>query len=532
MGVKRMASLTLPAVVTLLSAALGSHAPLAGATSCDDLAHLALPHTRITQARVVPAGESSVPAAARRFLTPRLRPTVDDLPAFCRVTAEIAPTTDSDIRIKVWMPVAGWNGRLVGVGNGGWSGFIRYDELAAALRGGYAAASTNTGHDGAGHDASFALGHPEKLIDYGYRAVHEMTVEARTLVMAFYGRAAQRAYWAGCSSGGRQGLIDAQRFPLDYDGIVAGAPANYMTHLVAGDVWTAQATHASAASYIPPGSYALIHKAALDACDAVDGLEDGLIGDPLRCHFDPGVLLCRAGQQTGCLTAPQVEAARKIYAGAVNPRTGESVFPGLEPGSEGQWRAMAGPPEPPIVASYFKYMVFEDSTWDYRTLDFDADVARADSLDTAVLNATDPDLGPFIAHGGRLLLYHGWSDGLIAPENTVHYYERVVKTVGSERASEAVRLFMVPGMYHCDARGGPSPVDLLRTLDRWMATREPPQRIVTAHVGGSEVHRTRPLCPFPQVARYTGSGNADKAASFVCRSPDSQRVPSRDRGSP
>jgi len=506
--------------ITLLAAVLGSQPSPGAVASCGALARLTPPHTKITEARVVSAGEFTVPAAVARFSpSPDRGNTVPDLPVFCRVTAEISPATDSDIRIEVWMPVAGWNGKLVGVGNGGWSGFVRYDELAAAVRGGYAAAATNTGHAGSATDASFALGHPEKLIDFGYRAVHEMTVEARSLVEAFYGRPAERAYWAGCSTGGKQGLTEAQRFPLDYDAIVAGAPANDWTHLMAGDVWTAQATHASPASYLPPAAYALLHEAALKACDRRDGLQDGLIEDPPACDFDPGVLLCRRGRQTGCLTAPQVRAARKIYAGAVDPRTGERVYPGLEPGSEMQWGVMAGSPEPPIVASYFEYLVFGDSTWDYRTLDFDADVARADSLDAAVLDATDPDLGPFLARGGKLLLYHGWSDGLIAPENTVDYYRRVVEAVGPGRADSAVRLFMVPGMHHCDPGEGPSPFDLLPVLDRWVATGEPPRRIV-AHVAGSAVRRTRPLCPFPQVARYTGQGSVDEAASFVCRGPE------------
>lgn len=507
--------------LALAGALLASHSSV-GAATCGDLARLTLAHTRITGARVDSAGRFTVPAAtARLSADPGHGDTVPDLPVFCRVTARITPTTGSDIHIEVWMPVAGWNGKLVGVGNSGWSGFVRYDELAAALRAGYAAAATNTGHDGSVVDASFALGHPEAVVDFGYRAAHEMTVQARRLIRAFYGRSAERAYWAGCSTGGKQGLTEAQRFPDDYDAIIAGAPANDWTHLMAGDLWTARATHASTASYLPAASLALLHGAALKACDARDGLEDGLIGDPSHCRFDPGVLLCRTGEHTGCLTAPQVEAARKIYAGAVDPRTNRRVYPGLEPGSELQWGVMAGSPEPPIVASYFKYLVFGDSAWDYRTLDFHADVARADSLDAAILNATDPDLRPFIAHGGKLLLYHGWSDGLIAPENTVDYYERVAKAVGPERAREAVRLFMVPGMEHCDPRQGPSPFDLLPALDRWVAEGQAPQRIVTAHVGGSGLDRTRPLCPFPQVARYAGNGSIDEAASFVCRPPGS-----------
>jgi feruloyl esterase len=490
-------------------------------TGCGDLARLTLPNTKIRLAEVVPAGDFTIDSLSRR-LNPRPGgggAAVTGLPAFCRITAEISPTMDSDIRIEVWMPATGWNGKFVGVGNGGWSGVVDYGELGAALRQGYAAAATNTGHDGTGDDARFALGHPEKVVDFGYRAVHEMTLKARALVTAFYGRPPERAYWAGCSTGGMQGLQEAQRFPLDYDAIVAGAPANYWTHLMAAGVWNAQATHASPASHIPRDLLVLIRKAALEACDADDGLKDGLIANPLRCHFDPAVLLCRTDDDTVCITEPQVEAARKIYAGPRERRTGAQIFPGLEPGSEGQWIVVAGPPEPPIVASYFKYLVFKDSSWDYRTLDFDHDVALADRLDAPILNATDPDLAPFIAHGGKLLLYHGWADGLIAPGNTVNYYNLGVKTMGSARARDAVRLFMVPGMGHCT--GGPGDAlglfDALAALDRWVTTGSVPNKIVATYRSGPKVEHTRPLCRYPQIARYTGHGSTDDAANFVCR---------------
>lgn len=501
---------------------LGSHGQAPTPRRCDELARLALPATRITLAQVVPAGGFRVPAATLRLVPHprRLVQDVESLPAFCRVVAETTPTTDSDIRIEVWMPVAGWNGTLVGVGNGSLTGSIRYDELGPALRAGYAVASTNRGHDGGRHDASFGLGHPEKVIDFGYRAAHEMTVKARALVVAFYGRPAGRAYWDGCSAGGGQGLMEAQRFPMDYDGIVAGAPGNYTTHLMAGHAWTAQATHATPARYIEADGFALIHKAALDACDALDGLRDGLIEDPLRCRFDPAVLLCRDGGRPGCLTQPQVEAAREIYAGPKNPRTGQQIFPGLEPGSEMQWGAEAGTPAAPIAASFFRYLVFRDTAWDLSRLDFDRDIELADSLLAGVLNATDPNLTPFISHGGKLLLYHGWSDGVIAPQNTVDYYDDVVKIVGRQRALDAVRLFMVPGMQHCGGGDGPNRFDALRALDRWVTTGQAPDRIVASHVSGSKVDRTRPLCPYPAVARYTGRGSIDDAANFVCASGD------------
>ena len=299
--------------------------PAALAASCESLAALALPDSRITLAQAVPAGELTLPgatdAAARLYKS---------LPAFCRVAATLEPTSDSDIKIEVWLPASGWNGKFQAVGNGGWAGSISYPAMGQALLRGYATASTDTGHTGG--SASFALGHREKLIDFGYRAVHEMTVKSKLVVSAFYGDPARLSYWNGCSTGGRQALKEAQQYPSDYDGIIAGAPANFRTHLQIGQIWTASATLKDPASYIPPGKYPLIHKAVLDACDSLDGVKDGLLENPLRCHFDPAAIQCKGADTSSCLTAPQVEAARKIYAGATNPRTGLRIWPGLMPG--------------------------------------------------------------------------------------------------------------------------------------------------------------------------------------------------------
>jgi feruloyl esterase len=261
----------------------------ANAATCESLSSLALANTAITSARLAPPGvfTPAGPSAA----TPS--PALNNLPAFCRVTASITPTSDSDIAIEVWLPAAGWNGKLQSVGNGAWAGVIGYPALGAALAKGYAAAATDTGH--IGNTASFVPGHPEKLVDYGYRAVHEMTVAAKAIVTAFYGSGPRLSYWNGCSTGGRQGLMEALRFPADYDGIIAGAPVNYRTHQLIWELWVAQAVHRDDASYIPETKYPAIHRAALDACDARDGLKDGLIDDPTRCRFDPKVLACTTG---------------------------------------------------------------------------------------------------------------------------------------------------------------------------------------------------------------------------------------------
>ena len=433
-------------------------------------------------------------------------PAGDGLPAYCRVTATLKPTEDSDIKVEVWMPASGWNGRFEAVGNGGWAGHIHTQDLSAALKGGFATAGTDTGHDGNGNDARFAAGHPEKLIDFGYRAVHEMTTTAKAIIASFYGDGPKFSYWNGCSTGGKQGLTEAQRYPDDFNGIVEGDPASLFTHLMFGTIWPAEATLKDAASYIPPEKYQLIHRAVLEACDALDGVKDGLIEDPTRCRFDPKVLEC-------CLTAPQIEAVRKIYAGPTNPRTGEQIFPGLEPGSELSWKNLAGGPKPmEIPASYFRNLLFHDPAWDFRTLNFDSDVARADQLHGAILNADDPDLKAFAAHAGKLIMYHGWSDPVIAPMESVNYYNAVVAAMGgTAKTANFVRLFMAPGMGHCANGEGPSAFDKMGALEEWVEHGAAPDRIV-AHGHGL----TRPLCPYPEVARWKGSGSTSEAANFTC----------------
>ena len=442
------------------------------------------------------------------------------LPAFCRVAATLRPSKDSDIKIEVWLPAEGWNGKFQGVGNGAWVGAIIYPALMSALQKGYATAGTDTGHSGGPMDGSFALGHPEKVVDFGYRAVHEMTVKAKAIIAAFYQKGPQYSYWNGCSSGGKQGLKEAQRFPNDYDGIIAGAPANYWTHLTAATVWVGAATHKDEASFIPPAKYRMMHDAAIRSCDAVDGLKDGLIDDPRRCHFDPKVLECPGADAPTCLTAPQVEAAKKIYGPVTNPRTGEAIFPGLEPGSELGWGLLAGGKEPSEIGmAEFRNIVYHDPNWDWRTFDFDKGVALADKVDQNTITANDPNLKPFFAHGGKLLMYHGWTDPLIAPENSINYYTSVLdKMGGASKASSSIRLFMVPGMDHCGGGEGPNSFDSMSVIEHWVEQGNPPAQIVASHLAGGQVDRTRPLCTYPQVARYKGSGSIDEAANFICAS--------------
>jgi feruloyl esterase len=486
--------------------------PAFPATSCESLASLTLPNTTITLAQPVAAGE---------FTPPNPTPpgaNFKNMPAFCRVAATLTPSKDSNIKIEVWMPASAWNSKFQAVGNGGWSGAIVYPSLARALARGYATASTDTGHSGG--SGSFVLDHPEKLADFGYRAVHEMTVQAKAIIAAYYGDAPKLSYWNGCSSGGKQGLKEAQRFPADYDGIIAGAPANYWTHLMTGGIWIAQATHKDEASFIPTSKFPIIHKAVLEACDALDGIKDGVLDDPRKCHFDPKVIQCQGDDTSNCLTPPQVETARKIYTPAKNPRTGQEIFPAMEPGSELGWAGLAGAQPFSIPVDHFKYVVFKDPNYDWRTLNFDSDVALADKIDNGTINAIDPNLKPFVGHGGKLLLYHGWNDQLIAPRNAVNYYQSVLDTMGgASKVADSVRLFMVPGMNHCQGGDGPGVFDTVSVMEKWVEQGQPPDQIVASHVSSGAVDRTRPLCAYPKVAQYKGSGSTDDAADFVCKLP-------------
>ena len=493
-------------IAALLVAGLMAAIVLARAASCDWLASLALPNARITMAQVVAAGAFTPPAG-------RVDP-YRTLPEFCRVAATLTPSRDSDIKVEIWLPTAGWNRKLQVVGNGGWAGTISYAALAEAVRGGYASASTDTGHSTPG--GAFALGHPEKLIDFSWRSEHEMTVKAKAVVETFYGSEPRRSYWNGCSTGGRQALKEAQMFPDDFDGIIAGAPGNR----TAQPIWVALALLKDPSAHIAPAKYPMIHQAALAACDAADGLKDGLISDPEHCRFDPGVLLCKDGDRPDCLTAPQVEAARKVYMAPRNPRSGKPLFGALAPGSELGWAVMGGGPEPYApTLDQLKYVVYQDPNWDWRTFDFTKDNGRYERPEYLIMNATDPHIEKFLGHGGKLLIYHGWADQNVSPYNTVQYFESVQETMGAEKTANSVRLFMAPGMAHCGGGDGPNTFDKIGVLDRWVEQGKAPDSMIASHSTAGKVDRTRPLCPYPQVAQYKGSSSIDDAANFTCKMP-------------
>ena len=512
---------------TLLSGwAMQSPAGPAGAVAmpCERLLSLRLAGGTVTHAQMIAPGAFTLPAAGRGGAA-----NYGDLPAFCRVAATLAPSSDSDVKIEVWLPASAggsggqapvlnaWNGKFQGVGNGGFAGSISYPAMAEALRRGYATSSTDTGHSTAG--AVFALGHPEKLIDFGYRSIHEMTLAAKSIVDAYYGRAARFSYFNGCSTGGRQALQEAQRFPSDYHGIIAGAAPHIGTRTLSGVVLVGQSALKDPANAIPGSKYPMIHKAVLDACDALDGLKDGLLENPVRCRFDPKVLQCKGADGPDCLTAPQVSTASKILA--PNPRIGSEVFYGLEPGAELGWGGLTGGPEPNRDGiDQFKYIVYENPNWDWRTFDARVDPVRAENAYGGIINASDPNLRPFVYHGGKLLTYHGWADATIPSRASVAYYESVQDTMGGpSKTADWYRLFMVPGMGHCRGGEGPNSFDMVAALEQWVENGRAPDRIVASHSRDGRVDRTRPLCPYPQAARYDGRGNIDDAASFACRVP-------------
>ncbi len=483
-------------------------------TPCEQLKLLKLADTTITLTESAGPGAFKLPGSPPTAIAPLL-------PAFCRVAATLKPSLDSEIKIEVWLPAGGaWNGNYLAVGGGGWVGSINYGDMAAALQDGYATSSTDTGHTG--RTAEFAVGHPEKVTDFAYRAVHEMTMKAKAIMAAHYGRGARLSYWTGCSTGGRQGLLEAQRYPADFDGIIAGAPANNQIQLCAWRFALEIGALKDPARVVPLAKTALLHRAVLAACDSLDGVKDGFLSDPQKCRFDPSTLLCRGVDADDCLTAPQLESVKQAYAPA-NKKTGERIYPGLVPGSEAGWALLAAVrPEPNVIdLGMFRYVAHEDAAWDWRSFDLDRDTELAEKK-AGSMTAVDPDLSAFKARGGKLLIYHGWNDGgsggAISPLNTLDYFSSVLAKMGTNQ-EDWLRLFMVPGMGHCGGGPGPDQFNILGALERWRESDIAPEQIPAYHVERNRVTMTRPLCPYPQVATYSGTGTTNDAANFACKAP-------------
>ena len=502
----------------------------AGPSTCPGLVGLRLPNLTVTVAEAVTSGS---------FTPPGEKP-LTGLPPFCRLSGVLRPSSDSSIAIEVWMPASGWNHRFQGGGNGGFAGSIAWEGLARNVGRGYATAATDTGHQGSGIDASWALGHPEKVVDFGHRAIHEMTVAAKAVIAAYYGEGARRSYFASCSNGGRQALMEAQRHPGDYDGIVAGAPAAPWTTLMAVFGWNARAL-GGPASHVPPAKLEAVERAVLAACDAKDGVVDGVVADPPKCAFDPRSLLCTAGDGPGCLTAPQAEALARVYAG---PRTrdGRRVGRGFPPGGEtgpGGWGLWINGEAPGrsvqamVAAGFGANMVFGRPDWDPLTFDVDRDLPIAREKAAAALDATDPDLEPFRSRGGKLILFHGWNDAAIPAGLTIDYVDAVRARLGAGPTDSFLRLYLVPGQQHCgggpgasdcgglNAASGDARHDLSTALEKWVEEGVAPGTMIAVRPAdgttpAGKTPMTRPLCPYPTAAVYRGAGSPDDPSSYHC----------------
>jgi feruloyl esterase len=510
----------------------------APAVSCESLAKLALPDTAITMAQSVAAGEFIMPArrggqapgqGAGRGSEPargQAQPPESgrgpgqgpgaaqpSTPAFCRVAATLKPSSDSNIRIEVWLPLSGWNGKFWGEGNGGFGGSISYQGFVNAVQRGYAVAGSDAGHDSSKpgeEEGKFLLGHPEKLIDYGHRAVHLMTVRGKDVVKAFYGVPPRYSYFFGYSLGGYQSITEARRYPEDYDGISSGKPIPSFVLFNAEQLWPAWLIAKDPAKFIPESKYAMIQDAVMKKCDALDGVKDGQVTEPNHCPFDPKELLCKGADGPDCLTAPQVELMRQTYQGPIHPRTKEVIFPGPAMGGETAQFFWFADHTPRLVAlDMFKYVVFKDADWDWKTLDYDKDIAKGLQV-TAKDFHTDANLKAYIDRGGKIMMYIPWVDY----HNGLHvagYYEDVLKAVGADKARNSVRLIQVPciGGSSCEAW------DKVGSLEQWVENGRAPEQLLQSYLVDGKT-RTRPLCAYPKVPQYKGTGDTDNAENFFC----------------
>lgn len=509
----------------------------AGPADCSSLKSSRLQDVQITEARSIAAGSftaaDQAPAALFR-----------ELPAFCRVVGVIRPTPDSQIGFEVWLPDQ-WNGRYLQAGNGGFAGSINYVGLVPGIANGFAVASTDDGHVDGGMSAKWAFGHPEKLVDFGYRAVHLTNVIAKQVVQAYYRRAASHTYFSGCSDGGREGLMEAQRYFDDFDGYLVGAPGGDFTRVMTYLLDLGQIS-SSLREPLSLTQIESVQKAALASCDAHDGVTDGVIENPLNCRFDPAVLQCKSAPDGHCLSPRQVALVSRLYAGAKG-----GVTPGFQTavGTEvDQWPMLIGPvpqgmghsePMGEIFGSNFwPLIVYGDSKLDFRTLDVARAAGDARGRVGAVLNAVDPNLAAVRASGKKIIQYHGWADGVVPAPYSTSYYGAVESYLGGNNR-DFYRLFMAPGVQHC--AGGPGPNafgmssdprptrafdpdrHLLAALVRWVEKGVAPERIVATKYQDDDatkaVVRTRPLCVWPKVARWSGTGSTDDAQNFVCAAP-------------
>lgn len=498
--------------------------------ACGAIANLGLPNI------TVDAAESHAGGA----YTPSDGKAIDDLPAFCRVHGVIEPVPGSRIGFELWLPDASWNGKIEMFGNGGYSSKMSYGSLGDQLKRGYATLATDTGHQG--DDPDFAIGHPEAIVDWGHRAVHESIAAAKAIVAAHFAEPARHSYFWGCSTGGHQALMEAQRYPTDFDGIVAGDPGNNRTHLNAGFFWQFVKNHhaSDATTIIPPAKLAMITAAVVRSCHGKDGGlgSDDFLTDPEVCAFEPKELLCSAGDQPDCLTAEQVDALTAMYGGAHDPRTGEQIYYGWPKGSENSGHFVKGLPgwslywadpsheDRPARLNFWKIWAFQNPDWDWRSFDFDAGMKTVDDRLATDINAMDPDLSAFRAAGGKLIQFHGLADPVVPPRESIDYYERVQARApksaspGPDETADFYRLFLAPGLQHCQGGPGPNVLDTQSALEKWVEDKTPPSTINATKFRDDKpangVQISRPLCPYPQQARYKGAGDPNDSGSFSC----------------
>lgn len=484
-------------------------APARQPNACDALMSLKIPQGRVVATVSEPAQQFAVPQPAGLL----------DLPAHCAVEGTASSGPDSWIRFALWMPIPRqWNGKMEAVGNAGYQGTIPYAALAEALARGYAALGADTGHTTPTgqyprESLAFGAGHPAKIADWGEKSIHTIVLAAQPLVEHFEGRAAAHSYFVGCSTGGHQGLTEAQRYPKDFDGIVVGAPGNNRTRLNDGFLWRYVLNNARPEGTIPNAKLGMITRAAIASCDGQNGVHDGVIDDPRSCQFDPASLQCHGNDAKDCLTAAQVQTLRHLYEPAVSPRSHTEIYPAWPVGSESGWGPFING-SVPYRMDYWTDWVF-DPKWDWRSMDWDRDVELADTKLGPVINATHPDLQPFAAAGGKLLIYQGWADPITSAYDTVATYEALRQH--NPHSGRFARLYLIPGMGHCRGGEGTDDFDLLTTLEGWVERNEDPGTPVASRKREGEPVRTRPLCAFPTQAVYRGSGSPDTAASFECR---------------
>jgi len=522
--------------------ALTTTAP-AAATACTNLLGMSLAGGTITTATDITAPFTTPASSGSATIT------VSAPFPFCNVTADLTPTSDSHVAMELWMPdAADWNHKFLGVGNGALTGAIWHTSMVRPLQAGYAVANSNLGHFAT--NANWANGHPEKLIDYAYRGDHVTAVASKSIINAYYNSKAQHSYFHGCSNGGHQALMEAQRYPFDYEAIIAGAPWNQWTHQVVEFIWRAEQLER-----LDPAKRAMITAAVITQCGGRDGgvASDGYLNEPQSCQFKPKSLLCSGANGPNCLTADEVDAVEQIYAGPSNPRTGQNLFPGFERGSEFAWSGFGG-----FVNNLFQNIAFVNPSFDFHNFDFDSDVTFLDNVLTDVIDSNSPDLSAFRARGGKLLMWQGWTDTTLEPRNSVNYYNSVVAVTGGglhlvpgliddagdngrlhahrrdylDDTQDFFRLFMAPGVNHCGGGLGPNSSfaytlgnavgsldadhDILAALDRWAIQGTAPDQLISSHFTGSVADKTRPVCAYPKIARYGGHGDPNAPASWAC----------------